>query len=201
VKTFAKFLLSSVFVFLPAVVCAQDILGLKDNCGFAPALKIYTTDLNGKVSPQIVEDLEDGQNCLNDNLIGLKESVKFLDTRMGWSADEMKWNADDIKDLRDKLKQAGLDLHTAETTIETLEDRLSKAEDEIQELQLDLPIPLHRAIKKPDASKSSGFVPDTPAITPHPASKKSGSSKPKSPASKPTTPLNKPTPAGKEGAN
>ena len=200
-KILAKFLLSSVFVFLPAVGCAQDVHGLYSDCGFAPALKIYTTDLNGRVSSEIVEMLEDGQNCLNVNLTGLKASVESLHTEMGWNADEKKWTADDIKDMRDKLKQAELDLHTAETRVETVEDRLSKAEDEIQELQLEFPIPPHRAIKKPDASNSSGFIPETPATTPHPAIKKSDTGNPKAPASKPKAPVNKQTPAVKEGTH
>lgn|GEM_PF-4590447 len=186
-KILARFLLPGVFVFLPAVGHAQDTSGLHGDCGFAPALKIYTVDRDGRVTPQTVEDLEDGQNCLNVNLIGLKESVGSLHTQMGW-------NADDIQDVQNKLKQTEHDLQTAETKIETLEDRLSKAEDEIQELQLDFPIPAHRAIKKSDANKSSGFIPDTPATTPHPAIKKSDTSKP-------TTPVIKPKPAVKEGTH
>jgi septal ring factor EnvC (AmiA/AmiB activator) len=129
VKILAKFLLSSVFFFLPAVVFAQVAHGLHSDCGFAPALKIYTTDLNGRVSSEIVEMLEDGQNCLNGNLMELKESVESLHT-------QTRWNADDVKDLRDKLEQAEHDLHTAETKVETLEDRLSTAENEIEELKL-----------------------------------------------------------------
>jgi predicted RNase H-like nuclease (RuvC/YqgF family) len=118
-----------VFFFLPAVVFAQVAHGLHSDCGFAPALKIYTTDLNGRVSSEIVEMLEDGQNCLNGNLMELKESVESLHT-------QTRWNADDVKDLRDKLEQAEHDLHTAETKVETLEDRLSTAENEIEELKL-----------------------------------------------------------------
>ena len=136
VKILAKFLLSSVFFFLPAVVFAQVAHGLHSDCGFAPALKIYTTDLNGRVSSEMVEMLEDGQNCLNGNLMELKESVESLHTQTRWNADEKKWNADDVKDLRDKLEQAEHDLHTAETKVETLEDRLSTAENEIEELKL-----------------------------------------------------------------
>ena len=195
VKILAKFLLSGVFVFLPAVGHAQDTSGLHGDCGFAPALKIYTVDRDGRVTPQTVEDLEDGQNCLNDNIQELKDKVEFIDT---WGA---KSDAGDIKDLWDELVQTEHDLHTAETKIETLEDRLSKAEDEIQELRLDLPIPSHRAIKKSDASKSSGLIPDTPATTPHPAIKKSDASKPKAPTSKPAAPVNKPKPAVKEGTH
>ena len=187
-KILAKILLSGVFVFLPAVGHAQDTSGLHGDCGFAPALKIYTVDRDGRVSPQIVEYLEDGQNCLNDNLSKLEESVKFEKT-FAWPT--ITDNANDILDLQKKLKQTESDLSTAEIKVETLEDRLSKAEYEIQELQLDFPIPPHRAIKKSDASKSSGIIPDTPATTHHPAIKKSD-------ASKPTAPVIKPKPAVKE---
>ena len=189
-KILAKFLLSGVFVFLPAVVCAQDILGLHDDCGFAPALKMYTTDLDGKVSPQVVEMLEDGQNCLNDNLIRLKTSVKSLQSPLISNEDLTT----DILFLQDKLKQTELDLHTAETKIETLENRLTTAEDEIQELKFDSRITTHPANRKAAAIKSSGFIPDTPATTPHPASKKSDASKPKAP-------VNTPKPAVKEGTH
>ena len=43
-KILAKVLLSSVFVFLPTVACAQnqDTLGRLHDCGFAPALKGLT---------------------------------------------------------------------------------------------------------------------------------------------------------------
>jgi hypothetical protein len=144
-------------------------MGLHNDCGFAPAMKIYTADRNGKVSPQIVEMLEDGQNCLNVNLIGLKENVKSLDT-------QIRWNADDVKDLLVKFKQTELDLRAAETQIETLENRLATVEGQIQELKTDSRIPPHPAIKKPDSSKS-----------------KSSSSSLKAPVSMPTPALNEGT--------
>lgn len=191
-KILVKFLLSSVFVFLPAVCCAQDDFGLDKHCGFAPALKGFTVEtrvwidnkLIEEVSPQIVEMLEDGQNCLNDNLIGLKTSVESLHTQMGWNADSNLGFRNDIKDLQDKLKQTELDLYSAETKIETLENRLTTAEDEIQELKLYSRIPPHPTNRKA-ANKSSGFIPDTPATTHHPASKNSDSNKPKTPDNKP----------------
>ena len=88
-KILAKFLLFSVFVFLPAVVCAQDFKFFRD-CGFAPALEIYTTDGHGLVSPQIVRYLEDGQNCLNIDVMELKDKVKWLDTAVGWNTASSK---------------------------------------------------------------------------------------------------------------
>jgi hypothetical protein len=170
-KILAKFLLSSVFVFLPAVCCSQDDFRLDKDCGFAPALKVYTTDPNGRVSPQIVEMLEDGQNCLNDNLIGLKTSVEKLHTEMGWNAHSNLGIRDDIKDLDEKLEQTELKLHTAETKIETLEDRLRTAEEALQLLQ------------------QRAWMPPRPA------------SSPKATASQPKAPVNKPTPAAKESTH
>jgi len=190
VKILAKFLLSSVFVFLPAVGCAQDILGLHDDCGFAPALKIYTKELDGKVSPQIVEMLEDGQNCLNGNLIRLKTSVESLHTQMGWNADSNLGFRNDFQDLQDKLKQTELDLHTAVTKIETLEDRLRTAEETLQVLKLSAWMP-PRPASNPKATVSK---PKAPVNMPTPG-------KPKAPTSKPTAPVNKPTPAVKEGTH
>lgn len=180
-KISAKLLLSSAFVFLPAVVFAQDNLGLQKDCGFAPALKGYTVE--GRVpgawpplevvSPQIVEDLEDGQNCLNDNLIQLKASVKDLQSAETGNAHLVT----NVLDLEDKLEQSVRDLHTAETKIETLEDRLRTAEDKIEDLESRPWIQPHPASTKPAASK-----PNAPA------------SKPKAPASHPKAQVNKPTP-------
>jgi hypothetical protein len=202
VKILAKFLLSSVFVFLAAVGCAQDILGLHDDCGFAPALKGFTVEtsvwINNKlieeVSPQIVEMLEDRVNCLNDNMMQMNASVKSLQSPL-ISNENL---TTDILLLQDKLKQTELDLHTAETKVEDqeaslhlIERRLAMAEDEIEWLT-----PKARASKPkaPVSKPTSGFIPDTPATTPHPASKKSDAGKPKAPA-------NKPTPAVKEGTH
>jgi peptidoglycan hydrolase CwlO-like protein len=183
VKILAKFLLSSVFVFLPAVGGAQDTLGIHDSCGFAPALKGFTVEtsvwINNKlieeVSPQIVEMLEDRVNCLNDNMMQLNASVKSLQSPL-ISNENL---TTDILLLQDKLKQAELDRHTAETKIEDLEAslhlierRLAMAEDEIEWL------------------------------TPKPSRiQKAPANKPKAPASKPTAPASKPTPAVKEGTH
>jgi hypothetical protein len=154
VKILAKSLLSSVFVFLPAVGCAQDVLGLHNDCGFAPALKMYTTGLGGKVSPQIVEMLEDGQNCLNDNLIRLRASIKSLQSPL--ISNESFTT--DILLLQDKLKQTELNLHTAETKIETLEDRLRTAEETLQLLQLRASMP-PRPARSPKATVSKPKAP------------------------------------------
>lgn len=220
-KILAKFFQSSVFVFLPAVVCAQG------PCGFSPlmesALANEITDMGRGGRADIFEyldvfgHLEDGQNCLNDKLEKLKESVEF-EKRWNTNAIDIRGNADDIKDLRDKLKQAELDLYTAETRIETLENNLATAEDEIQELKFGSRIPPRPASRKPATSKSSRFIPVTPSPTPHPTSKKPDATKPMpsvgkptsgfvpdfppmSPASKPKAPDSKPTPAVKDGTN
>jgi hypothetical protein len=200
-KNLAKFFLPSVFAFLPAVVCAQG------PCGFSPLMEsALANEITGMargradvfVYLDVFEHLEDGQNCLNDNLGKLKESVEF----------EKRWGVknNDIRGLLDELKQTKDDLHTAETKIETLENRLMTAEDDIQQLKFDSRIPPHPANRKVAANKPSGFIPDIPATTPHPAIKKSDASKPKAPvnnptpikpkapASKPTVPVNKPMP-------
>jgi hypothetical protein len=194
VKILAKFFLPSVFAFLPAVVCAQG------PCGWASS----ATDIFGKVSPEKVDRLVDNQNCLNDNLgkladkldnlTKLKDKVEFLDTLVGS-------DAGDTTALLDELRQTKYDLQTAETKIETLENRLMTAEDDIQELKFDSRIPPHPANRKAAANKPSGFIPDTPVTTTHPAIKKSDASKPKAPANKPTAPVIKPKPAVNEGTH
>jgi hypothetical protein len=173
-KILAKFLLSSVFVFLPAVCCAQNDFGLQEDCGFPPALKTHAgIPLFGATARELVDGfdeleygvnkLEDGQNCLDVNLMRLKTSVESLHTQIGWNADSNLRFRNDIKDLQDKLKQTELDLHTAETKIETLENRLTIAEFYSR-------------------------------IPPHPTNRKAAANKPKAP-------VNKPTPAAKEGTH
>ena len=152
-KILSKFLLFSVFVFLPAVVCAQDFKFFRD-CGFAPALEIYTTDGHGLVSPQIVGYLEDGQNCLNIDVMELKDKVKWLDTAVGW-------NTDEFKDLLDELKQTKDDLHTAETKIETLEDTL-KSDEHMTEAMFSL-------FARTGNSKPAASKPKAPVSKPKPA--------------------------------
>jgi hypothetical protein len=179
VKILAKFLLSSVFVFLPAVGRAQDDYFVpQKNCG----------SLLTQANTTVVEELADKQDCINGNQIQLKTSVENLRFRM-------RSNETDILVLEDKLK---LDLHTAEAKIETLEAslhlierRLAMAEDEIEWLTPKAPASKPKA---PVSKPTSGFIPDTPPTTPHPASKKSDASKSK-------TPVNKPTPAVKEGTH
>jgi hypothetical protein len=162
VKILAKFLLSSVFVFLPAVGCAQDDFGIHKDCGIPPALKVYTVGPDGRVEPMIVEDLEDGQNCLNENLIRLRTSVESLHTQVGWNADSHLEFRNEIQDLQDKLEQTELKLHTAETKIETLEGRLTTAEEAIEGLNRKAPASKPKApARKPTAPVNK----PTPAVT------------------------------------
>ena len=187
-KILAKFLLPSVFVFLPAVVYAQG-----PYCGLAPiqeaALANEITEMGrGRadvfVYLDVFGDLEDGQNCLNNNLTDLKdkveESVKFEKTFV-WPT--ITDNANDILDLQKKLKQTESDLHIAETKIETLEDRLRIAEEALQELQHSVWMP-HHPVSNPKATVNK---PKVPVNIPTPV-------KPKPPTSKPTAPVNKPAP-------
>jgi hypothetical protein len=200
VKILVKFLLSSVFVFLPAVGCAQ--YGLYGDCPFPPR-GVYTIERDNAT---IVNDLENGQNCLNDGLKELKLDVENLQSPLKGN-DNLKT---EILELQNQLAQTKLDLHTAETKNETLEAslhlidrRLAMAEDEIEWLTPKAPA---SRPKTPVRKPPSGFIPDTPTTTPHPASKKPDASKPKTPVNKPTpgkptAPANNPTPAVKEGTH
>jgi hypothetical protein len=160
VKTLLLFLISSVSVFLPAAVAAQT----KD-CRFPTAQQILLmTGLGREGNEIIVKALEEGQNCLNENLSD---------------------NEAEILDLHDRLKQYELDLHTAETKTETLESkladiefRLSAAEHMIEILTSSPRTVPHPAGKpKAAASKPTASNPNAPAIKPKPTAE-------------PTTPTN-----------
>jgi hypothetical protein len=160
-KILAKVLLSSGFVFLPAVGAAQDdyFVPQKD-CGSLHTLGNTT----------IVEELADKQDCINGNQIQLKTSVENLRFRM-------RSNEIDILVLGDKLKQTQLEtkIETLEASLHLIERRLAMAEDEIEWLTPKAPA---RKPKVPDRKPTPDFIPDTPATTPHPASKKSDASNP-----------------------
>ena len=179
-KIFAKFLLSSVFVFFAGVpIWAQD-------CGHGI---MWNHD-----EQSVIDDLVKRQDCLNAKLQDNDSSYLKIE----------------IYDLQDKLKQAELDRHTAEIKIEDLqaslhliERRLAMAEDEIEWLTPKAPA---SKLKAPVAKATPHFIPDAPSTTPHPASKKPDASKPKTPVNKPplgtsTAPANNVTPAVKEGTH
>ena len=157
-------------------------LSQREECGFAPALKIYTVDLDGRVSPTIVGYLEDGQNCLDANQI-------LLETRVHTLEFQLKSNGDletDILDLQDKLKQAELDLDTAKTKIETLETKIETLEMSDRMLNDTLSGMLNHQ-----------FTASTPR---RPVSKPKAPVNPaKAAASKPKAPVNKPKPTVDSG--
>ena len=96
-KISAKFLLSSVFVFLPAVGCAQNDFGLYGNCPFPPH-GVYIIERDNAT---IVKHLEDGQNCLNDSLTELKLDVENLQSPLRGN-DDLKTK---ILELQNQLAQ------------------------------------------------------------------------------------------------
>jgi hypothetical protein len=125
VKILATFLLSSVFVFLPAAGSAQNDFGLYGNCPFPPH-GVYIERDNATT----VKELEDGQNCLNDSLTELKLDVENLQSPLRGN-DDLKTN---ILELQSQLAQTKLDLRMDETKIETLQhsyDMLSHLIDRI----------------------------------------------------------------------
>ncbi len=113
-KILATILLSSVFVFLPAIGCAQNDFGLYGNCPFPPH-GVYTIERDNAT---IVKELEDGQNCLNESLMELKLNVENLQSSLR--------DNDDLKtknlELQSQLAQTKLDLRMDETKIETLQN-------------------------------------------------------------------------------
>jgi TolA-binding protein len=167
VKILAKFLLSGVFVFLPAVGCTQDVHGLYNDCGIAPVAMAY------EVSSEIVVRLENGQNCLNKNLMELAERIESLHYDLTRNNDL----AAESLDLQKKLEQTEDDLRAAKIRIQYLEN-------DIQELKFDSSIERHlvpRVVVASKPAKQSGAQ-----VKPIPPANKTKASNPKGPVSKPT---------------
>jgi len=142
VKILAKFLLFSVFVFLPAVGCAQDVHGFYSDCGISPAAMVY------EVSSEIVLRLENGQNCLNKNLMELAERIERLHYDLTSNHDL----AAESLDLQKKLEQTEDDLRAAKIRIQYLEN-------DVQELKFDSSIERHlgpRVVVASKPAKQSG---------------------------------------------
>jgi hypothetical protein len=182
-KILAKFLLSSVFVFLTAGVAAQA-----QDCGVPLTLKM---GLDREVGAT-VKALEDGQDCLNDSLKSLKLDVENLQSPLR-SNDDLKT---EILELQNQLEQTKLDLRATEMKIETLQhsyDMLSHLFDRMLNDRLNgsgLAAPKPKApASKPLTQWDAQGNPIQPA------------NKPTAPASKPKAPVNEPTPAGKEGTH
>jgi hypothetical protein len=203
VKTLAKFLLSSIFVFLPATC----------------VVPLYAQHYQGTI-PDSYHELHDYDS------IGLKsdeqKAIENLEKRcqqLEHAFQDMQWTIQDqpalVLDNSNKIK-------SLESSLDLMQAKLRAAEDEIhelkEELEFDSRIPPHPANRKAAVNKSSDFIPETPATTPHPASKKPDACKPKAPASKPTSgfvpdfppmssaskpkaPDNNPTPAAREGTH
>lgn len=141
-KILAKFLLFSVFVFLPAVGCAQDVHGFYSDCGISPAAMVY------EVSSEIVLRLENGQNCLNKNLMELAERIERLHYDLTSNHDL----AAESLDLQKKLEQTEDDLRAAKIRIQYLEN-------DVQELKFDSSIERHlgpRVVVASKPAKQSG---------------------------------------------
>ena len=169
-KILAKFLLFSVFVFLPAVGCAQDVHGFYSDCGISPAAMVY------EVSSEIVLRLENGQNCLNKNLMELAERIERLHYDLTSNHDL----AAESLDLQKKLEQTEDDLRAAKIRIQYLEN-------DVQELKFDSSIERHlgpRVVVASKPAKQSGAQ-----VKPIPPANKT-----KAPASNPKGPVSKPTP-------
>lgn len=178
-KILAKVLLSSVFVFLPAVGCTQDgfdlLLGQIGKVQRECQDKQFVLEMNLQDQQKDIQDLAKRQDALKQALDNAKFDIEFL------------------KSMRD-TDDASKKLDTVESKLYETEERLRKAEVKIEMLDLRLSALEPRASKPktPVRKSTPDFIPNSPATTPHPATKKSDASKPKAP-------VNKPTPAAKEG--
>jgi hypothetical protein len=121
-----------------------------------------------------IQDLQKRCQKLEDALKEMQLNMSIYDPQL------MVNRVNEIDDTRKVL-------NTAINKLYETEHRLTKAEETIDVLNLRL-LALEVPARKPKAPVSkptSGFIPDTPATTPHPASKKSDASKPKAPVNKP----------------
>jgi len=189
-KTSAKFLLFGASVFLPAM-------------GVVP---LYAQHYRG-VLPSSYQELRDYDS------IGVKsdeqKAIEDLETRCETAEHalkEMQFNASiyDSHLMVNQIDDNRKVLNTALNKLYETEHRLTKAEETIDVLNLRLSVLEARSSKPKDPVRkpTPDFIPDSPAITPHPAIKKSDASKPKTPVNKPTpgkptAPANNPTPAVK----
>jgi TolA-binding protein len=183
VKILAKFLLSGVFVFLSAAGVVP--LSAQHYRGESPSSwrELQDYDIAGIKSDEqkAIQDLQTRCQKLEDDFQDMHLTIEY--------------QPELILDNSKRIK-------SIESSLDLMEEKLRTAESEIQELKEELtfysPLPPHPASRKAAANKPSGFIPDTPATTPNPASKKSDASKLKAPPSKPTAPVIKPKPAVKE---
>ena len=182
-KIFAKFLLSSVFVFLFAM-------------GVEP---LYAQTSLPCVDLQKGFDFEVGTQAPQEAIEHLQTKVKKMEACL----EAMQFNASiyDAPLMVNQIDDNRKKLLTVETKLYETEERLRKAEEKIEILDLRLSALEPRARKAPVRNHAPDFIPDTQATTPHPASKKSDTSKPKAPTSKPKTSVNKPTPAVQVGTH
>jgi len=181
VKILVKVLLSSIFVFLPAIGCAQDGFNL----------------LLGQIS-KVQRECQDKQFVLEMKLQDQQKDIQDLAKRqdaLKQALDNAKFDIEFLKSMRD-TDGVSKKLNTAVSKLYETEERLRKAEETIEMLDLRLSALEPRAskLKTPVRKSTPDFIPDSPATTPHPVSKKSDASKPKAP-------VNKPTPTVKEGTH
>jgi chromosome segregation ATPase len=141
--------------------------------------RVFELEMKLKDRQEDIQDLAKRQDALEKSLENAKFDIEFLKSLSGFADN--------------KTDDTGKVLNTALNKLYETEHRLTTAEETIDALNLRL-LALEARAGKPKAPVSkptSGFIPATPATTPHPASKRSG-------ASKPTAPADNPTPAVKE---
>jgi nitrogen regulatory protein PII-like uncharacterized protein len=148
VKILAKFLLSSVFVFLPATgvvpLYAQHYRGVLPSS--YQELRDYDSIGVKSDEQKAIENLEERCQHLEDAMKEMQFNASIYDAHL---------MVDQIDDNRKKLL-------TVETKLYETEDRLTKAEETIAALDLRL-LALEASKRKARVSKpTSGFIPDTP---------------------------------------
>ena len=132
VKILAKFLLSSVFVFLPAVGYAQDDFNLllRQINKVQRELDEKQFELEMKLGDQQkdIQDLAKRQDALDEALKNAKFDIEFLKSMRGFADTKTDDTRNALNSTMNKLYETEHRLTKAEETIDTLNLRLSALE-------------------------------------------------------------------------
>ena len=182
-KVLTKVLVSSVCAFL-SVGVAEPLSAQTWSQYIALQGSVFELEMKLQDQQKYTQDLARRQNALSEAYKNAKFDIDFLRS---------------MRDFADtKTDDTSKKLNTAESKLRETEDRLTKAEEIIgmQNLRLSAlearankpktPTAPASKLKAPVSKPPSGFTPDTPDTSPHPASNKFDASKPKAPLNKPT---------------
>jgi len=132
VKFSAKFLLASVFVFLPAVCCAQDDFGLL----LGQISKVQRQCQDGQFELELklqnqqrdIANLAKRQDALEKNLENAKFDIEFLKSMRGFADSKADESSKRLDAVESRLHETEQRLATAEETIQRLTSKPSRVQ-------------------------------------------------------------------------